>query len=938
MEEITTQLNLSETASQIFNVILMKGCVSASSVAIYLDMKVKSVESEISDLEKKKLVRKASGKVPRYIPLPPFRGFINYLGEYTKDIKETINRIQEIDSSKTDNFEKISQKTNEALEKQLDSLLKDSKKKNAKIEKKVKQTTESAIDTVDAAEEKSTNGIKSILDSTKASINTDITTLKDGFSKELDQHNLHLAELVEKIPENLDHQYAEILGEQRSSLNDAKTFMGKATEDSFVDIKGEITTFMGDFDVKVNQLKNNNKDFLQSNEAKFHTLLEDMNTHLTQTLNKSVTQTQSLITSLQKETTGTLEDFLALHAGSTEKFSLETHTLLGDLKLSIEKSLQDYQTLIVDQSQYQYEEAKHRLSDRYVELKDNLTKVIETSVQEMTVLLGDVGGKIITSVEQKFLPSLMDGKEKLITSVQEKLAHQTTVFTDFMNGFLNNYKQMGVAIESELHQEISDKISDLHGTTAEFLEDFTNDIDSAKNTVRDQFQVKEDENLAFLDEGMETLTTEYDTLSGALKTHITNTTTQCSTELSKSLETTDQTIESFIKTNSQEFKDKITAVQTQFTEKSENTRTEFTENTNGKISEVQEKITGMKSDLSSELTLHREAEEKILVEIVAAQETLGKIHIEAMKGHLDTFQDIFNANVDDQLTALGQFKDATTQEFLEKGNGYKEAIGITIINIKTDFDTLLGAKSTDLTTSLSEILDTHTASISENIQKLTDTFSTANIETVSIFKELEELVSNTIKKIKNTAKTSIDTGKQVLNDELGKVFETSLETMSSVKDLGEEPIKILESAWEAMTSIDVIKAEKTWHLIGEDAIYPYIKSMIRDVKSKLTLVLPSWDDVPFDALMEKKARMTIITSVPSESQEQVDKLKEKGAQIMDYSGQDFIAIDRDGEELLFAPVSAEEKPTTAIISEVEPMIRIVGSMISDYWRSKARKL
>ncbi|MCK5346099.1 MAG: hypothetical protein KAR20_21965, partial [Candidatus Heimdallarchaeota archaeon] len=428
----------------------------------------------------------------------------------------------------------------------------------------------------------------------------------------------------------------------------------------------------------------------------------------------------------------------------------------------------------------------------------------------------------------------------MITSVQEKLAHQTTVFTDFMDSFLNNYKQMAVAIESELHQEISDKVSDLHGTTAEFLEEYATEINNAKNSIREQFKIKEEENLAFLDKGMGSLTTEYDTLSGALKTHITNTTAQVSTNLTQSLEATDQAVENLTKTNSQESTDKITAIQTQFTEQSDRASKDFTDDMNGKIAQMKEKITGMGTDFTSKLALHRETEEKSLEELGDGHKSLGNTHIEALKVHLDTFQSAFNANVDAQLAGLGQFKDVSTQKFLANVNTFKDAVGTTISNIHTDIDTLLGAKSTDLTTSLKEIFDIHATSMSSNIQDLTRTIGTANSETTAIFKELENLLNETIKKIKSTAKNSIDTGKHVLNEELGKVFENALATMSSVKDLGEEPIRILESAWETMTSsIDVIKAEKTWHLVGDDAIYPYIVSMIQNVKSKLTLVLPS---------------------------------------------------------------------------------------------------
>ena len=84
--------------------------------------------------------------------------------------------------------------------------------------------------------------------------------------------------------------------------------------------------------------------------------------------------------------------------------------------------------------------------------------------------------------------------------------------------------------------------------------------------------------------------------------------------------------------------------------------------------------------------------------------------------------------------------------------------------------------------------------------------SNSNKEATSSFKILEDMFIEAINKIKASANDSIESGKQILNDELGKVFENAISTMSSVKDLGEKPIQIMESAWETMTSIDVVNA------------------------------------------------------------------------------------------------------------------------------------
>ena len=114
--------------------------------------------------------------------------------------------------------------------------------------------------------------------------------------------------------------------------------------------------------------------------------------------------------------------------------------------------------------------------------------------------------------------------------------------------------------------------------------------------------------------------------------------------------------------------------------------------------------------------------------------------------------------------------------------------------------------------------------------------------------------------------------------------------------------------------------------------------MINQAKGKMMILVPDIEDLPIDLILKKRARFTIITNVDDGiNDKRVEKLKDKGVTFMEYSGKDFIAIDRDSEEILFAAVD-ETDPVTAIISEIDPMIKILGSMISDYWRRVAKKL
>lgn len=82
MDEISEQFNLNSDEAEFYGTILIKGRALSNSLAAYLDKKLNNVEKMISSLLEKKLIKQASGIVPRYIPLPPFPGSIQYLGGY----------------------------------------------------------------------------------------------------------------------------------------------------------------------------------------------------------------------------------------------------------------------------------------------------------------------------------------------------------------------------------------------------------------------------------------------------------------------------------------------------------------------------------------------------------------------------------------------------------------------------------------------------------------------------------------------------------------------------------------------------------------------------------------------------------------------------------------------------------------------------------------
>ena len=122
LEEITAQFNLSKSTQKIFTIALMKGCVSPSTIASILGYELKTVKKGLKDLENKQLVKQISGITPRYIPLPPIKGFIDYINEYSDEINGIIKTIKKIDESKSDSYDNASQYLISDINKRFDGL------------------------------------------------------------------------------------------------------------------------------------------------------------------------------------------------------------------------------------------------------------------------------------------------------------------------------------------------------------------------------------------------------------------------------------------------------------------------------------------------------------------------------------------------------------------------------------------------------------------------------------------------------------------------------------------------------------------------------------------------------------------------------------------------------------------------------------------------
>jgi hypothetical protein len=118
--------------------------------------------------------------------------------------------------------------------------------------------------------------------------------------------------------------------------------------------------------------------------------------------------------------------------------------------------------------------------------------------------------------------------------------------------------------------------------------------------------------------------------------------------------------------------------------------------------------------------------------------------------------------------------------------------------------------------------------------------------------------------------------------------------------------------------------------------------MFRRVQRTITLVYPSFEEVPIEELskVQPQNRVHIITTLNGEKQQTAaQKLLQQGnIRIWDNPKMEFYGGSRDGEEVLIAPTHGNQGEIVAVVSDQASYIALFNQTLGPRWISASKEL
>jgi hypothetical protein len=154
--------------------------------------------------------------------------------------------------------------------------------------------------------------------------------------------------------------------------------------------------------------------------------------------------------------------------------------------------------------------------------------------------------------------------------------------------------------------------------------------------------------------------------------------------------------------------------------------------------------------------------------------------------------------------------------------------------------------------------------------------------------------------------------------------------------------EILIGLWETLTKLEPAEAERTWRIVTCEGIQNHLLDMFHRVDETITLVYPSFDEVPVTELskVQPKSRVHIITTLNGEKERtNAQKLLQQGnIRIWDNPNMEFYGGSRDGEEVLIAPTYGNQGEIVAVVSDQASYIALFNQTLGPRWISSSNEI
>ncbi|MFW9935591.1 MAG: hypothetical protein ACFFDU_08870, partial [Candidatus Thorarchaeota archaeon] len=253
--------------------------------------------------------------------------------------------------------------------------------------------------------------------------------------------------------------------------------------------------------------------------------------------------------------------------------------------------------------------------------------------------------------------------------------------------------------------------------------------------------------------------------------------------------------------------------------------------------------------------------------------------------------------------------------------------GTAVTNLKQKSDTLVA--------SINQILDNAKDGLTTQTQQTGRRISrTLSKERQTFKSEYQTLTKEVIARAK-TAETTAVNSLQLFSAQT----EPTLNRLRSQADQTEE---ILIGLWNTLTKMEPAEAERTWRIVTCEGIQNHLLDMFRRIGETITLVYPTFDEVPVDELskVQPQNRIHIITTLDGEKQLATAQklLKQGNIRIWNNPKMEFYGGSRDGEEVLIAPTYGNQGEIVAVVSDQASYIALFNQTLGPRWISASNEI
>ncbi len=592
-------------------------------------------------------------------------------------------------------------------------------------------------------------------------------------------------------------------------------------------------------------------------------------------------------------------------------------------------------------------EIKEDNSKKIDEIRSQIEEKIDSLKNEISAELSESTGKALDAVSSS-KKQIIDSKTGLITNLENettKIIEETSVSVKTKKDDINN---VTTSLQPKLEELKTayvgefDEISNI--TKANFdlakvdLKEF-NEKQAAKTL--DYSQNITTELGKTLDSATVTVKSHLDTLNNNLENLLNTKTEEMVLKIKETLASLSNEIEAIkgdlvaemvqqksavVASTLLKIKDELAIKFTDFTNEEQRRKQEFMSEKdifsqkldayyNETIDEFSKKIEEIKTNAEQKVA---NINSKTLSEFTSLSEQI----ISILSEHQETFSKSING-----------IKTKISQELEKNANENTE----TLNNIENMLKTIIETNSTKIESLYNQTkstIETQTKNIRETIMGAVDNIVNDTLETANA------LVS--------ISKGEIDKTKSFIEEMIEKEIESSFgimeETHSNLEKLAKELMSVSGQLGEDFQTLEAktttVKEPEihTTTIIGVDAVEEHIKQILRKIKSKGTLFIPTKSSVPVEELkaLRSSAMITLVTKIDEDlDKDWMNDLQEKTQANITFKtirerGTDMpiiYAMERDSSEVLVAIEDETTKEVVGILSNSTEFAKVLSYTI-----------